>query len=102
MKFDVYTCDERPPVQFVNEEGCRLLARIFVPVEKGEMPLLEVKLRIGFTEISAEVCNAETDQVVMKRVLFEFHPSSASSTSTSSSDEEFRYERSTSFGHEED
>jgi len=74
VKFDVYTCDERPPVEFIMEEGCRLLARIYVPVVKGEMPILEVRLKIGFTEIAAEVRKASTGEVVMNRVLFEFHP----------------------------
>jgi hypothetical protein len=75
VKFDVYTCDERKPVEFITQDGCRLLARMVIPVVKGEMNVLECCLKIGFTEISAEVRREDTKEVVIRRVLFEFHPS---------------------------
>jgi hypothetical protein len=72
VKFAVYTCDENPPVNFVSEDGCRLLAHLFVPVVPGEMAELELSFKVGFTEISAEVTNKGNGEVVATQVLFDF------------------------------
>lgn len=71
-KFDLYTCGELAPTAFVTEPGCRFLCQLLVPVVVGEMAELELKLRIGLTEITAEVTKKLTGQMVMSMVLFDF------------------------------